>query len=84
MTLMLRLPPDKYRFRQVLINVLHLPCIGVWLYVLIFSVTPFWLAFVLACLLGIGSACFIGATLALIGHGVISAFGSRDHERRSR
>lgn len=65
--------PDKYRFRQVFFNLLTLPCVALWLYVLIFHVSSFWLAAVLAFAIGLATAFVLALGLFLLGHATVAA-----------
>lgn len=80
---MFRLPPDKYGFRHVLCNVLHTPCIVVWLYVLIFHLSSLWLAAVLAIFLGLATAWLLARLLFLPGYAGIAFLEPRRHGRRN-
>jgi hypothetical protein len=65
---MFPLPPDQYGVQPVLWHVLDLPCIAVWFYALIFHLPSFWLAGVLAILLGLATAWLLAWLLFLLGY----------------
>ncbi len=67
-----RLPSDIYRFRKVLENVLQTPCCFVWLLVLVFHVQRFWLALILAFVLGVTCAHLLAWLVFLLGHAAIA------------
>ena len=75
---------DKYHFRRVLRNVLMLPGIVVWLYVLLFLVSSSSVAALLALLLGLGTAFILAYGIHLVGDSIVawldSSLGRRDDE----
>ena len=71
------IPPDKYRFRRVLCNVLMLPCMAVWFYVLLFCVSSPLVLTVLAIVLGFGTAYGIATVIYLIGHAAVDEVDKR-------
>jgi len=68
-----QIPPDKHRFRRVLLNVFMLPCGAAWLYVLLFYVPYLFLAVALALVLGLGTAFLVALGLQLLGRAMVGA-----------
>ena len=71
-----QIPPDKYRFREVLFSVLMLPCVAAWLYVLIFHVSSFLVAMLLAGVFGLGTAFVATSGICLLGHTIVDSLDS--------
>jgi len=70
------IPPDKYKFRAVLLNLLALPCIVVWFYALTyFPSLGGWV--VLALPLGYGTAFIIATGIYLLGHAMVGAMNEQ-------
>lgn len=73
---MFKTPSDEYHFREVLFSGLMLPCMAAWLYALIFHVSSFLTALVLAGVFGLGTAFVAAWGICLLGHAIVDALDS--------
>jgi hypothetical protein len=65
---MVRFLKDKYDFRGPIGNLLQIPCVVVWIYLLMFVTKNSWVPWVLGFTLGLVSGYVLSWLIFLIGH----------------